>query len=331
MNSKWKFLISEFRSLGGIAENICQKEGKRGRGIFSENPNLKSRIFTPTELMVRKEDIYVDSNKLRIKKDKEYSPKIRDFFNYYQDNFSWGGGGKNTTDSFEKGLSSFSPELKELIKTYLFIDLVDRHKGEWINVVKNQFLNSRAVKFGKYSVIAPIWDLVNHEVISLPFIKALDGISTPNYPPMDGEITFSYNSQSSLNRFFLYGFFSKESIVFSFPFSINLHALGIKFECKGKQLCDDSMKIQRSNNLIIVEGLPLVAVNNPRLSIEYFDEIIRRISDVDIPKYLFSKILELNIAIRKNIIEESQLVDNELSDKFSDVVRYEMKLISNYD
>ena len=104
MNEKWDELLYKFRNLGGIADNVYQKEGELGRGVFSINPDLRSRIFIPSDLMIKKEDIFLDGNHLRIKKEKPYDNDIRDFFNYYQDNFSWGRGGKKMTESFEQGL-----------------------------------------------------------------------------------------------------------------------------------------------------------------------------------------------------------------------------------
>ena len=44
MEDNWDFLLSEFRRLGGIADNVCQKEGDYRRGIFSVNPSLRARI-----------------------------------------------------------------------------------------------------------------------------------------------------------------------------------------------------------------------------------------------------------------------------------------------
>ncbi len=177
-NNNLDFLLSEFRSFGGIAENICQKNGKHGRGIFSLNPNQRSRIFAPSELIIKKEDIYLDSNHLRIKKNKGYSTKVREFFNYYQDNFSWGKGGKETTESFEKELCNFPSNFKELIKINLSVDIELRHKGKWDNFVKNQFLNCIAFNFRGNSVIFPLLELINHEVNSFPFIKRFNGISS---------------------------------------------------------------------------------------------------------------------------------------------------------
>ena len=69
MGETWDFLLSEFRRLGGIADNVIQQKGKYGRGIFSINPSQKARIFTPTKLLIKKEDIFLENNKLRIKND----------------------------------------------------------------------------------------------------------------------------------------------------------------------------------------------------------------------------------------------------------------------
>ena len=331
MDDNWDFLLSEFRRLGGVADNVCQKQGEYGRGIFPVNPSLRARIFTPSKLMVKKDDIFLEDNKLRIKKDKEYHQEIRDFFNFYQDNFSWGSGGKETTELFETGLSLFNSNLKELIKKYALDDLEERHKGKWENVIKNQFLNARNVKFGKSKFIAPVWELVNHKVRSFPFIRNMEGLSTPNYPASNGEIRFSYGDTSPLNRFFSYGFFSEETIVFSIPFSITIENIGIHISCKGMSLKDDSMKIERSANKIILEGLPIADVNHPRLPYDYFDEIIRKIDNSNIPKDLLLKIFENNISIRKKILAESQLIENEVSNILTKLMHYEINLISSHN
>ena len=331
MDDKWDFLLSEFSRLGGVAENVCQKKGEYGRGIFSVNPSLKARIFTTSKLMVKKDDIYLEDNKLRIKKDKEYNQEIRNFFNFYQDNFSWGSGGKETTELFEKGLSLFNSNLKELIKKYALVDIDERHKGKWNNVIQKQFLNARAFKFENSSFIVPLVELVNHKVRSLPYIKNRDGISTPNYPASNSEIRHSYNNMSPLNRFFSYGFFSEESIIFSIPFSINIEDLGIHIICKGGSLKDDSMKIERSANKIILEGLPIADVNHPRLPYDYFNEIIKRIDHKNLEKDLLLRIFEFNISIRQKILDESQLIDHEVSKILTKVLLYEINLISSHD
>lgn len=331
MKDNWEFLLSEFHRLGGIADNVCLKEGEYGRGIFSKNPRLKSRIFTPYKLLIKKDDIYLEDNKLRIKKDKVYDQDIRDFFNFYQDNFSWGSGGKETTELFEKGLSLFNSNLKELIKKYALLDIDLRHKGKWNNVIKTQFLNARAIHFENSSVIAPIWELINHKVGSLPFIITNEGISTPNHPALSSEIRFSYNNTSPISRFFSYGFFSEETIIFSVPFSLNIEDQDIDITCKGMSLKDDSLKIEKSGKSFILEGFPIADVNHPRLPYDYFNEIARKIGLNNIPKDFLLKIFEFNISTRKKIIYESDLIDNEVSKILCNVLHYEISLISTHN
>ena len=189
-------------------------------------------------------------------------------------------------------------------------------------------MTARAFKFKNSSVIAPILELVNHNVRSLPFIVNEQSISTPNYPAINGELRHSYSNMSPLSRFFYQGFFSKESIVFSIPFSINIPNKHINIICKGKILQNDSMKIEKYNNKIILEGLPIADVNNPRLPICYFDEILRKIGLFDISQDLLLKILQLNIRIREKIIKESELVNNDVSKTLIQIIHHENDLIN---
>ena len=170
-------------------------------------------------------------------------------------------------------------------------------------------------------------ELVNHEVRSLPFIISPQGISTPNYPPFNGELRHSYNNISSLDRFFSYGFFARESIIFSFPFSIKNDNQGINLCCKGKTLKDDEIKIERVENNIILEGLPIADVNNLKLPINYFKEVLIRIGNNNFSVELFSRILKLNIEMRKLIIHESQKIDNEVSNNLTNLIKYEISLL----
>ena len=331
MNNNWDFLLSEIHRFGGIADNIYQNDGENGRGIFPVNPNLRARIFIPAKLMIKKDDIYLEDNKLRIIQDKKYDYEIRNFFNFYQDNFSWGSGGREVTELFEKGLSLFNLDLKKLIRKYALVDIEERHKGNWDNVIKKQFLNARSVKIGNDSFIVPVWELINHKVRSLPFIINKEGISTPKYLPSNSEIRYSYGNTSPLKRFFSYGFFSEETIVFSVPFSIKIKEIGIYISCKGFSLKSDSMKIEKYRNNIILEGLPIADVNNPKLPFSYFNEIIRKIGLVNIPKDFLFYIFQLNISIRKKILKESKLSDHEVSKDLTKLILYEINLISSHN
>ena len=327
MGEHWDFLLAEFRKLGGIADNVMQKEGEYGRGIFCVDPTMTSRIVTPKNLLIKKDDIYMENNQLRIKKDKKYNQEIRNFFNFYQDNFSWGFGGREKTELFEKELSLFNPNLKEFIKKFVLVDIDLRHKGEWDNVVKKQFINARSVKFRDTSVIVPILELANHKVRSFSFLITNDGISTPNYSPTNSEIRFSYNNSSPINRFFSHGFYSEETIVFSVPFEFTFLPSEVTILCKGKSLKDDSMKITKSKNKIIIEGLPIADINYPKLPYDYYRELVNRIEEINFPEGFLSQIFQFNISIREKIIDESQLLGNLTAKTLIKVIKYEINLI----
>ena len=105
-NSMWERLLSDFRDLGGVAENICQKNGENGRGIFPKNLEAETRIFVPSELLVPVNEISLVCNLPRIKPAKKHMQQTRDFFDFYQEAFSWGSGGKHSTEDFENGLKN---------------------------------------------------------------------------------------------------------------------------------------------------------------------------------------------------------------------------------
>ncbi len=328
MTNEWNFLLSKFRSLGGIAENVCQKEGKLGRGIFSINSNLRSRIFTPSQLMIKNEDICLEDNHLRIINEKEYSQDIRDFFNYYQDNFSWGRGGKKMTESFEKGLSIFSSDLIKLMKNNFLVDLEERHQGNWDNVIKNQFLNARAFEFGEDLFIVPVLELVNHEANAFPFIKKFNGISTPNYAPRESELTHVYGYSSSIKRVFNYGFFCQEPIVFSLPFNINFKDSKRKFICKGLDLNDDKIKYKITDSEIIIDGLPIASINKTAFIKNYFDHLLELINLKNISHDIFLKIVSFNYLRRQEILGHLDTFDNYSSRMISKAINYEIDSLS---
>ena len=90
------------------------------------------------------------------------------------------------------------------------------------NRIKTQFLNARAFRFGE-DCIAPVLELVNHEVNAFPFIKNNNGISTPNYAPRESEVTHFYGYSGAVDRVLNYGFFSMTHTSFVHPFPAEMY------------------------------------------------------------------------------------------------------------
>jgi len=46
-HKRWNEMLEEFRALGGVAENICLKEGQYGRGLFPREPSKPIQVQIP--------------------------------------------------------------------------------------------------------------------------------------------------------------------------------------------------------------------------------------------------------------------------------------------
>ena len=138
---------------------------------------------------------------MRIKEEKkEYNNETREFFNYYQDNFSWGGGGRENTEAFENSLSLFSSELKSLLKDNRLVDIDQRHKGSWKDVILSQFLYAREFNFKNKLQIVPLLELVNHDVISFYIISFQRCVACLKYVRDSFSFSFDQSWILSLQR-----------------------------------------------------------------------------------------------------------------------------------
>ena len=331
MDINWENLITKFTQLGGTVENICQKQGKNGRGIFSINKNKKSKIYIPKTLLININDIEENNGELNLKSGSKYSKEIKEFFYLYEKDFSWGMGGKEITMHFEESLKLLPSKVKQLIKNNLAIDLFTRYRYKWEEVILREFLNARKFYFSGENKIAPILELVNHENHAQPYIKTESGLSTPNYEPMEGEITHSYGYRSPIKRLFEYGFFSKESIVFSIPFSLEIKKDNTSLICYGEELFNDLMISKLTTNNINVKGFPIADKNYPLLPEKYLERFIHKNNLEVSHKDLLRRIKVLNIKKREEVLLEINNINNYASKLIKQCLNYELNLIRKND
>ena len=303
-NSQWERLLSDFCNLGGVAENICQNIGENGRGIFPKNLETESRIFVPSELLIPVNDISLDRNLPRIKPAAKHTQQTRNFFEFYQEAFSWGLGGKDSTENFEKGLKNLPEKIKEAFKKLRLTDIDTRHIGPWDLAIYNRFIAARQFNYNNQAVIAPVLELVNHEVKSNPFQILHNGISTPQTTKIGKELTHKYGNMSPLYRVLKYGFACREPIVFSFPFSFALDNSLAILECEGKSLLDDSMKFHRKKDVLIFDGLPVADLICNNLPLNYLTELMKRAGIGSYSPALFQKIFKFNKEKRKQLLKQ---------------------------
>ena len=324
----WEKLILKFRNLGGVADNIIQDEGVNGRGIFAINKEIKTKIFVPENLLVNVKDIFLEKDCLKISNKEKYSKEFIDFFYFYQENFSWGNGGKRETELFEKDLKLFPLNLKNLIKEFTLLDIDKRQEGNWENILKKQFINSRKIQYKNETVIAPIWELINHKVDSYSFIDNKFGISTPNHFQKNIELTIYYGIAGSLFRAINYGFFCEEKIIFSLPFCIELKKSNLQLICRGLDLTEDEMNISINKKTITIDGLPIACSNQKHFINIYFNQLLKKIRINNPPKDLLEKILDFNYQRRVKLLSALKENDSYSSNILSKAINYEVGKIS---
>ena len=60
----WQELVAEFRSLGGIAENVRLGEGPFGRELFAIDPSKPIEVRTSENILVRGKDVEIRDGQL---------------------------------------------------------------------------------------------------------------------------------------------------------------------------------------------------------------------------------------------------------------------------
>ena len=98
----WEEMIDAFRALGGAADNIAPGTGARGRGIFPVDRAEPVRLHLPENLLIAETDVEFVDGRLKIRDAAKCGQPEREFFEEYQNSFSWGGGGRSDCTAFSK-------------------------------------------------------------------------------------------------------------------------------------------------------------------------------------------------------------------------------------
>ena len=83
MDTDFRSLLERFTDLGGIAENICQRVGEHGRGIFPIDSSRRAKIMTPRNLLLNANDFYLDGEKVAIKDGERFTVEQLAFLEMY--------------------------------------------------------------------------------------------------------------------------------------------------------------------------------------------------------------------------------------------------------
>ncbi|KZR77213.1 hypothetical protein [Prochlorococcus marinus] len=331
MEINFQNLVEIFVELGGIAENICLRKGELGRGIFPVDTSRRTKIMTPKSLLINLNQVGICHDEIYIKDASQFSAKEKNFleFNY---NHAWSGGGNICSAEFLKYVSTIPESIKSQLLGCGFMDKALLNSCPDENRVLKRFVDERVVSFEGNSVLASIWDLVNHSSFAPPLRITSYGVETPPIEPSSEEILHKYSGKNSpVSMWKKYGFACKCIVAYSIPFSFNIGNQELSISCSGQLGLDPKEKANFSivGDTLSIKSLPVGCLSNG-LPQQNFKSILSSVGlSVDVANRLFPKIREVNIKVRHYLIDSLQEPGFGAKAELYKALMYEIELIEN--
>lgn len=223
----WDEMLAGFRALGGSAENIRLGHGPRGRGLFAVDPAKPVLLNVPENLLFTVSDLEPAGDRIAIRGSANVGRPEREFFEAYENEFSWGGGGRARSAELIASLDAAAPELRELLKTgFAMAELLDGDPAERTN---RHFFRSRALDWQDKTVLAPLVDLANYGEQGLQ-IRATPERGVQILGAGQEEVLLGYGPHDSFAIFRMHGIATPQWLAHSMPLRIKQEDVELRIE-----------------------------------------------------------------------------------------------------
>jgi hypothetical protein len=207
--SGWDEMLAEFRALGGTADNICLREGPLGRGLFPVDAARPVAIHIPENLLIATDDARFENGFFRVAQQASVGTRERAFLEAYENDFSWGGGGRSETERVFTQAQALPAELRALLMS-------EYHCGDWFKdpadtLIQERFIAARCIRHRDRNVVMPIVELANHGVG--PTFVTANGVTVEGI--FSGEVLVRYASFDPHGMFVVFGFAAEQPQAFS--------------------------------------------------------------------------------------------------------------------
>ena len=307
----WHAFLDDFRAFGGRAENVMQRKGNFGMGIFPIDPSKPVDLFVPSNLLVPLDNIELKDGNVVIKDDQNFPQGYSDWFYKYQDIYSWGAEGKERTLAFEEGLKALPENIQNLLKNCgLYNAEIRFPEKDTDNEILQRFLLTRCINYQGKTVVMPIIDLVNHAPSAGPYDVKSGGVAIGG--THDGEVLVRYNLMDPIRRLINYGFSAAEPTGFSIRCRIQ-HQENMVIVQGGKN--DKPMqpcKVTFEKDRFIVQQPLLGSLQTPKLPRTLFIQACKDAEGINANE-LFDQIHQFNKIALIKIIRELQNIDGEVA------------------
>jgi len=326
--AEWHEFLDEFRSFGGRAENVMQRKGKLGMGIFPIDPSKPIDLFVPSTLLVSTDNIELKDGNVIIKDEQGYPQGYIDWFNKYQETYSWGAEGKENILDFEKGLKSLPENIQNALQSYGLYNPEQRFPEEDTDKeLLQRFIRTRCINFKGRTNIMPIIDLVNHAPSANPYDIKDEGIAISGNP--EGEVLVRYNIMDPIRRLLSYGFNAQETTGFSLRCRFQHQEQIVIVQGGQGEKPMQPCKVFRKEDRIIVQNPLLGSLRTPKLPRTLFIQACKELEKIDANE-LFDQIQQFNTSALIELVHELEDVEGEVASLFKTCCLNQIKAQSYY-
>lgn len=301
---QWESLVEGFRSFGGIATNVVQREGEFGLGIFAVDPSKPVELRVPEHLLVATNNVELSDGNVVLKDESSYPEGFGDWYKMFQSKYSWGAEAQTSIRNFEVGLKSLTNKTRELLRNFGLAVTNERFPGENEEQdIFKRFILTRQISFNENLVLMPMIELVNHSPDQTSWI--MDDSSISINGSYNGEVLVRYSVNDPLRRVLQYGFNCKEHVGFSISTKLN-HRGKVVYVRGGVNFSHlQKPNVTFDNNIIKIDRPLLGSKYQPRMPRTLFRDALSNQTDIN-PDELFDQIVIRNRAALVQAIRQLQ-------------------------
>jgi hypothetical protein len=326
-DKNWNDLLAEFRALGGVADNVTLGSGRLGRGLFPMEPGKPSRLHVPENLLINVSDVHFDGGRLKVKPGAVIPERERAFFEFFEEEYSWGAGDKKDCEEFFARVA----DLPENVRTVLTKDfgLKGFEAGTKAGQAESRFLRSRMMTYGKRYVLMPVLEIANHGVNGCSF-QTKEGVGISG--TFTEEVLAHYGMVDPFGAFEVWGFTSNEPLAFSLPATL---ALGKRKLTILRQLSNKKVRgnfripvLSTDEDKVTVSHLMLGHARYPRLSKGIFYQFMQDLGEPN-GEELYDRIRRFNVGQFLKLMEALDAHEGAMISTLRQLCRHQIGAISH--
>lgn len=307
----WHAFLEEFRHFGGRAENVIQRKGPLGFGLFPIDPELPVEVVVPKPLLVPADNVELVDGDAVIREDSAFPEGYADWFRRYLASYSWGAEGRENTLAFEEGLKNLPDELQTVMTRVGLYNAENRFPGTDVDQeVMKRFVLTRCIRKKDRRLIMPMIELLNHAPSAKPYDMSDEGIAVTGMH--DGEVLAKYSNADPMRRLIAYGFNAPEPFGFSLSFQLQHRDRQIVVQGGNNPKPMQPCEIELKNERVVLKQPLMASVSSPKMPRTLLIKSCRSLEGIDAHE-LFDQIHQRNTMVLIRMLRELENVEGDVA------------------